>query len=175
MTTSFKRWLATVLALCATRCAHAPSARIPSEPEAPQSSLVEAPSRADVLAALRPADEFVRRCTQGPHRVFAIATVLFHSDGTALDANIDTGDPAANECARRLLLLQRVSPFRSTSFTVSYPFRVYSDKQERVRTVPGAGDAQMEFAPELCLWGASGDPRCRDEREANAVDCPVNG
>jgi hypothetical protein len=132
------------------------------------------PLRAEVLRAFLGADEFVRRCTSGTHRVYAVAVVLFEPGGRVVNADIDTGDAAANECARRLLSALRVERFRAPSFAVAFPFRVYSNKEDRVREVTAGIEPQMTFAPELCLWGASGDPRCRDEREANAVDCAAD-
>jgi hypothetical protein len=128
-------------------------------------------SRESVLRTLRPFDEFVRRCTSGPHRVYAVASVSFFTDGTVLDADIDTGDRAADECAERLLMELRTERFSAAQFTVRFPFRVYSQKRERVRYARDR-PTDMTFEPDLCLWGASDDPSCRGERESAAVDCP---
>jgi hypothetical protein len=120
---------------------------------------------------LRPLDEFVRRCTTGPHRVYAVASVSLFSDGTVLDADINTGDRDADACAVRLLMELRTERFSSAQFTVRFPFRVYSRKAERVRHAPDR-PTDMSFEPDLCLWGGADDSRCRAEREAAAVDCP---
>ncbi len=136
-----------------------------------EEAIDDQPSRAQVLRALRPFEEFVRRCTSGPHRVFAVASVSFFSDGTVFDADIDTGDRDADHCAMRLLMELRTERFSNASFTVRFPFRVYSQKPARVRHAPDRS-TDMAFEPELCLWGGSDDPDCRGERESAAVDCP---
>lgn len=167
-------WIVVGLSGC---CAH--ESRAAQRAQAASAMVVgdgtlEEPTRDDLLRAIRPFDEFVRRCTSGPHRVFAVAVLTFSADGRVADADIDTGEAASNECARRLLLEMRIEGFRSPTFIVAFPFRVYSSKPTRVRSVDLASQSQMTFAPELCLWGASSDGHCRDEREANAVDCPTD-
>jgi hypothetical protein len=164
------------LALC-SGCATTPTPAAPTScPACPSPArhalqVPERPSRADVLAQFERFDEFVRRCSRGPHRAFAVASLTIAPEGSVVYAELDTGDHEADECASRLLSAARIAPFARGPVTVRFPFRVYSPEPTRVREAPTPIEAAMVFAPDLCTWGAASDATCRARREANAVDC----
>jgi hypothetical protein len=132
--------------------------------------IADRPSRETMRTHLQRFDEFVRRCTSGPHRVYAVATITFAQDGSVAYSEIDTGDAEADGCATRLLDAMRIPAFEQGPFTVRFPFRVRSREETHVRRTSSI-EAMMEFEPDLCAWGASRDQSCRDEREAAAIDC----
>ncbi|MBL8683825.1 MAG: hypothetical protein JNK05_31925 [Myxococcales bacterium] len=160
---------------CATRNARSTFASCPVCASRSQraSPAPERPSRADLLVQLGRFDEFVRRCSRGPHRAFAVASLTIAPDGSVVYAELDTGDHEADECASRLLTAVRVAAFERGPLTVRFPFRVYSPEATRVREVATPIDAAMVFEPDLCTWGAANDPACRAHRESVAVDCPI--
>jgi predicted Zn finger-like uncharacterized protein len=98
----------------------------PSGPAAPAASAgagPEAPSRNDVMTAMRGVQPAVRACAEGQTGL-ATVTITFASTGRVTTANVAppfAGTPAGS-CIARAVRAATVPPFTRPTFQVNYPF-----------------------------------------------------
>ena len=103
----------------------APVPDVVAEPPVP-SALPLAPTRADVVAALRPLEADVRRCAAGHYGV-APVRVAVHPSGRVTTATVTGGSvngTAAGSCIARTLRRALFPRFSQPRFVVEYPFQL---------------------------------------------------
>jgi predicted Zn finger-like uncharacterized protein len=113
---------------CLLQCgtARPSSGSSPSGPAAPAANTgagPEAPSRNDVMTAMRGVQPAVRACAEGQTGL-ATVTITFASTGRVTTANVAppfAGTPAGS-CIARAVRAATVPPFTRPTFQVNYPF-----------------------------------------------------
>ncbi|HJL14496.1 MAG TPA: hypothetical protein RMH99_02500, partial [Sandaracinaceae bacterium LLY-WYZ-13_1] len=85
----------------------------------------QTPSRSDVVSAMNSVSGAVRSCGNGAHGL-APVRIVFGSNGSVRSAQVSGGSfpPPVRSCIARAVRGARVPPFRQSSFSVNYPFRL---------------------------------------------------